>query len=236
LTLSIYSRIKDNSSATGLWLGAATLIKLYPVALLPAFFNRGRWKMPATFAAIVIFGYSCYASVGSAVFGFLPAYAQEEGLETGGRYFLLTLANRTFHTSILPLVYVSACGAAMVMLCVWAFRRGSHRYAFISSALVIATMLNIFYSPHYPWYFLWLLPYLTIVPWRPAFYLVTAATFLFATNLGAAGEPMYRLNVLLYSGFALMAAYDLLTRFPRRSFVNYSESLPATLIADPRNT
>ena len=71
-------------------------------------------------------------------------------------------------------------------------------------------MLNVFYSPHYPWYYLWLLPYLAIVPWRPAFYLVAASTYLFGTNLGAPGEPMYHLNILLYSGFVFMLAYNLL--------------------------
>jgi len=100
----------------------------------------------------------------------------------------------------------------MIGVCIWALRRGSKPYAFIFSALVIATMLNIVYSPHYPWYFLWLLPFVTIVPWRPAFYLVAASAFLFGTNLGTPGEPMYRLNILLYSGFAFMLAYDLVAR------------------------
>jgi hypothetical protein len=76
--------------------------------------------------------------------------------------------------------------------------------------------LDVFYSPHYPWYFLWLLPYLTIVPWRPAFYLVAASTYLFGTNLGTPGEPMYHLNILLYFGFAFMLAYDLLVRLSLR--------------------
>jgi alpha-1,6-mannosyltransferase len=243
LTLCIYARLRHQPAATGAWLGAATLVKLYPATLLPALFDRShsspaKWKMPAIFAAVVGIGYACYSSVGSAVFGFLPAYAQEEGLETGGRYFLLKLTNRTLHASIPPLVYVAACGIGMMALCFWAWRRANQPYAFIFSALVIATMLNICYSPHYPWYFLWLLPYLAIVPWRPAFYLVTAAAFLFATNLGAAGEPMYKLNILLYSGFVFMLGYDFLSRFPKRFAVNSKIATldPAALIANARNS
>jgi hypothetical protein len=57
---------------------------------------------------------------------------------------------------------------------------------------------------------------LTIVPWRPAFYLVTAATYLFGTNLGAPGEPMYRLNTLLYAGLLFMVGYDWLARLSIR--------------------
>jgi len=217
LTLAIYARLKNYSAATGVWVGAATLIKLYPAALLPAFFQRSKWSMPAIFAASVAIGYACYSSVGNAVFGYLPGYAREEGIESGNRFFLLTLADHGLHTAASPTVYVASCVVIMAAICIWALRRGSQPCAFIFSALLIATMLNVFYSPHYPWYFLWLVPYLAIVPWRPAFYLATVATYLFATNLGAPGEPMYHLNVLLYSGFAFMLGYEVCARVARGS-------------------
>jgi alpha-1,6-mannosyltransferase len=222
LTLAIYARMRDQPSETGLWLGIAALTKMYPAALLPAFFQsakcpRFKWKMPAMFAIVVGLGYTCYSSVGSAIFGYLPGYAQEEGLESGDRYFLLSLANRTSHITASPLIYIGVAATCMIGLSIWALRRGSKPYAFIFSALVIATMLNIFYSPHYPWYFLWLLPYVAIIPWRPAFYLIAASTYLFGTNLGAPGEPMHHLNVLLYSGFAFMLAYDFIARQSKRS-------------------
>jgi len=206
LALAVYARLKNKSGWTGAWLAAATLVKLYPAALLPAFFQRGKWRMPAVFAAIVVAGYACYSSVGPGVFGFLPAYAQEEGLDSGARYFLLAFANRNLRFSLTPAAYVFIGALVMAAICLWAIRRGDRRKAFVFSALVVATALNVLYSPHYPWYFLWLLPYLAIVPWRPAFYLATAATYLFATNLGAPGEPMYHLNTLLYGGFAFMLA------------------------------
>jgi hypothetical protein len=216
LTIAIYSRLRNNSAAAGAWLALATLTKLYPAALLPAFFHKGKWKMPAIFAAIVAIGYACYSSVGLGVFGYLPGYAQEEGLDSGTRFFLLALANRTLHASLPTLSYLALCALVMAAICLWALRRGGHPYAFILSALVIATVLNLLYSPHYPWYFLWLLPYLAIVPWRPAFYLVAASTYLFGTSLGAPGEPIYHLNILLYAGFAFMLACDLMARLSLR--------------------
>lgn len=238
LTIAIYARLKNRSGATGAWLGLATLTKLYPAALLAAFFQREKWRMPAAFASIIFIGYACYSSVGLGVFGYLPGYAQEEGLDSGTRFFLLTLANRTLHAAIPMAAYIALCAIVMATLCIWALWRGSKPYAFIFSALILATMLNIFYSPHYPWYFLWLLPYLAVIPWRPAFYLVTAATYLFGTNLGAAGEPMYHLNVLLYGGFAFMLGLDLLTRLPkRRALLSSTSALEATpLIANARNS
>jgi hypothetical protein len=240
LTLAVYARLKNNPGWTGAWLGAATLTKLYPAALLPAFFQKSKWRMPAIFTAIVALGYACYSSVGLGVFGFLPAYAQEEGIKTGDRYFLLSLANRTLHNSVPPLAYVAVCALIMAGIFAWALRQGSKPGAFIFPALVIATILNALYSPHYPWYYLWLLPYLAIVPWRPAFYLVAASTYLFGTNLGAPGEPMYHLNILLYSGLAFMLGYDLLGRTARRS-AHQAESNPAPAgsfiaAADMRNS
>jgi hypothetical protein len=229
LTLAVYARLKDRPGQTGLWLGIATLTKMYPAALLPAFFQnakcpRYKWKMPAMFAIVVGLGYTCYSSVGSSVFGYLPGYAQEEGLESGDRYFLLGFVNRTFHLTASPWIYLGVAAATMVALSIWALRQGNRHYAFIFSALVIATVLNILYSPHYPWYFLWLLPYAAIVPWRPAFYLLAASTYLFGTNLGAPGEPMFHLNVLLYSGFAFMLAYDFVASRWARSALHLVEA------------
>jgi hypothetical protein len=238
LAAAIYAQLTNNSAGTGAWLAAATLVKLYPAALLPAFLQRGKWSMPTVFAAIVGAGYACYSSVGKAVFGFLPAYAQEEGLNSGARYFLLTLMNRSLHIPASPVAYIVLCGLIMAALCLWALRRGSRRWAFVFSALVIATVLNVLYSPHYPWYFLWLLPYVAIVPWRPAFYLVAAATYLFGTNLGAPGEPMYHLNLLLYGGFAFMLACELIPQISQRLTLNASDRLvsgPTTLIGTAVN-
>jgi hypothetical protein len=239
LTLAIYARLRNKSGWTGGWLGAATLVKLYPAALLPAFFQLGKWRMPAVFAAVVAAGYACYSSVGKAVFGFLPAYAQEEGLDSGARYFLLAFADRNLRFTLTPAAYVFLCGFIMAALCLWALRVGIERSAFIFSALVLATTLNVLYSPHYPWYFLWLLPYLAIVPWRPAFYLATAAAYLFATNLGAPGEPMYRLNLLLYGGFAFMLMLDSTKSASFRAtlrFNNFSRAVHASLNDETANT
>jgi alpha-1,6-mannosyltransferase len=217
LSLALYACLRMRASQAGAWLGAATLVKMYPLALLPAMlalpFRRREYKIIATTVGVILLGYACYASVGTGVFGFLPEYAQEEGLETGGRYFPLKFINRSLHSALPANLYLGFCGVLMLVICIWAMRRGNRKHAVIFSSLVIATVLNLCFAPHYPWYFLWLLPALTIYPWRPAFYLVSAATFLFSTQLGAPGEPTYLLNKALYGGFFLMLGYDLLLRY-----------------------
>ncbi len=222
IALAFYARLKQRPGFVGAWLGAATLIKLYPFVLLPALFRRGEWRMIAVLSATVALGYACYASVGSAVVGFLPTYAQEEGIDSGGRYFLLTLARRTLHTSVPAFPYVVVCAAVLLCLSYVAFRRDSQQTAFIFWSLVIATAANLCFSPHYPWYLLWLLPALTIVPWLPALYLVVASTYLFATRLAMPGEPMYHLNMWLYGGFLCMLGYDLCLRWIERRKLHIS--------------
>ncbi len=214
IAMALYTSLRGKSSQSGAWLGAATLVKMYPLVLLPALLRlplrRKQWRTIAFTFAVIGSGYLCYASVGAGVFGFLPVYAQEEGLETGSRYFPLTYINRLCHCSIPTGYYIALCALVMLALCLWALRRGSQAHHVIFSTLLIATVLNLCYAPHYPWYFLWLLPGLTIYPWRPAFFLVIAATFLFATQLGAPGEPLFLLNKLLYGGFLVMLVYGFL--------------------------
>ena len=92
IALALLARYRRQPILTGLFLGLAIMTKMYPLVLLPALFRRGEYKMPATVAAVIAIGYACYSSVGMHVFGFLGGYAQEEGIETGARYFLLELA------------------------------------------------------------------------------------------------------------------------------------------------
>ena len=214
LTLAFCAVLLQQPARAGGWLGAATLVKLYPVVLLAAVCGYPvRWygrRVVGAVAGVVLFGYACYVSVGAGVFGFLPSYAQEEGIRSGERYFPLTFVNRTLHASIPTAAYIVFCAAVMGSVAVWAMRRRVTPADTIFSALVIATVATLCFAPHYPWYFLWLLPCLTVSPWLPALYLVIASTFLFATQLGAPGEPLYLLNKLLYGGFFAVLAYDLL--------------------------
>ena len=94
LTFAILFRYRRQPVLTGLFLGMAVLTKFYPLVLFPAFYQRGDWKMPATVAGLAAATYAIYLSAGTMVFGFLGGYAQEEGMETGARYFLYEWAQK----------------------------------------------------------------------------------------------------------------------------------------------
>jgi len=103
--------------------GLAVMTKFYPLVLLPALFRRGEYRMPATLAAVIAFGYACYSGAGMHVFGFLRGYAQEEGMETGTRYFLLELTQHApgLH-GISTGMYLAFAGLVFAVLTVWCWQ------------------------------------------------------------------------------------------------------------------
>ena len=226
ISLALLARLTNRDNLAGGWLGAAALVKLYPIALLPAF-SRG-WRWPPAWVAfgVTAAGYLLYLRVGAAVLGFLPSYAQEEGMKSGTRYFPLAFLDRTLHVTIPTSAYLAMCVAAFGALAWWAYRRGATPEACVSSGLVLATALTLCFSPHYSWYFLWLLPFLTLWPWRPAFFLVLAPTYLLTTKLGVPGESMYQLNCLLYGGFFALLAYDWLSDHAPKLLTRKTTEIP----------
>ncbi len=211
IALALLWGLRDKPLGASAWLAGAALVKLYPAALLPALARR-RWLAAGLlFFGVLAAGYLPYLSVGKLVLGFLPDYAKEEGMNTGERYFPLAWAGRVLRFHPAPGVYLVFCAAALAGLALWALRRGRRLPApvCVSSGLLLATALNLCFSPHYPWYFLWLLPFLPLWPWRPALYIVTAVTYMLATKLGAPGEGIYQMNVRLYGGFFIFLLIDL---------------------------
>ena len=210
LALLLYVRRKP--SATGLALAGATLIKLYPIALFPVLYRRSNWrnwKMPAVVLAVIAAGYACYASVGIHVLGFLPEYAKEEGLESGSRYFLLTLARHTLRRETLPTAAFYATAAFILLglaLLAW-LKSESGSLTAIGFCFALATALMLLFSSHYPWYYLWLLPFVCLIPYVPMLYFVTACFYLYTTELANPGPAMYYMFEWLYATTAVLALW-----------------------------
>jgi hypothetical protein len=214
IALALLFYIRHKPAATGIALGVATLVKLYPIALFPALYRRSDWrdwKMPAAVAAIVAAAYACYLSVGRHVLGFLPEYAKEEGLESGSRYFLLTLARHGLHWEALPTAAFYGFAALLLLgLAVWAWVRSEvSPLAAIRCCFVIAAVFMLLFSSHYPWYYLWLLPFLSLIPYVPMLYFTTACFYLYTTQLANPGPAMYYMFEWLYATTALLALWCL---------------------------
>ena len=214
VVLALWMRKRDSPVLTGVALAGATLVKLFPVVLFPALYRRGDWKMPAAFFASVFFGYLPYLGVGTVVMGFLPGYLQEEGFQGGWGIFLPSLVERlrpSWHLDGTAYLLV----ASIVLLAVglrFSFRRSDDGNGYIAAAITLATIFLIFLSPHYPWYFLWVVPMLCFHPYIPTLYLTVICFVLYEALLQATGPLLFRVNILLYLPFALLAILGLLLR------------------------
>jgi alpha-1,6-mannosyltransferase len=212
IALALLFYIRHKPVATGLALAGATLIKLYPIALFPALYRRSEWRnwrMPAIVAGVVAAGYACYASVGTHVLGFLPEYAKEEGLESGSRYFLLTLARHVLRWETLPTGAFYAFAALLLLaLAIWVWLTNeANAWSAIRCSFVLATALMLLFSSHYPWYYLWLLPFVCMIPYVPMLYFTTACFYLYTTQLANPGAAMYYMFEWLYATTALLALW-----------------------------
>jgi len=133
IALALLARYRKQPILTGLFLAIAILLKFYPLVLFPALYRRGDFKIPATVLAVVALAYAAYASVGMLVFGFLGGYAQEEGITTGTRYFLLELAQRipALH-NLTPTSYIIFCAAVFAAILWWCWQtadqQGNNRH------------------------------------------------------------------------------------------------------------
>ena len=210
VALALLARRREQESLTGALLASAALVKLFPLVLLPAFYRRGSWRMPLAFCVTLAAGYLPYLSVGARrVLGFLPDYASEEGLRSGERFFLLQLARALCGEACVPqAAYIAFALVVMGVLAAWCLiRRESEERDYAARAALLATAFTVLLSPHYTWYFAWLVAFLCVVRARFLAALVcltTAAFMLYGTWLGDAPAQMLRLNLSIYLPFALL--------------------------------
>ena len=225
VTLAILFRHREQPVLTGVFLGLAVMTKFYPLVLLPALYKRGDWKMPATFIAICGLSYLPYLSVGKLVFGFLLGYTKEEGIDSGARFFLLEWVQSLSALEHLPVfVYLVFCATVLGAISLWAWRRASGvsvdsghapsgtSPAFLRAAMLLAFALMLLFSPHYPWYIVWLIPLFTLVPNLPLLAYSMAFFYLFTTALADPGAKMFLLNKILYGMTALVFLLHLAVR------------------------
>jgi alpha-1,6-mannosyltransferase len=229
ISLALLARLRRLPVLTGLFLGIAILLKLYPLVLFPALYRRGDWKMPAAVAGVVAMGYAAYSGVGVLVFGFLGGYVKEEGMATGARYFLLELAQRVpgVH-GLSTTAYFVFCAVVFTGIIWWCWKiAGSdgtnHRSPFASGGVAdflapsfaLASALMFLFSPHYAWYIVWLIPFFTLMPNLPILTYVLGFFYLYTTALAEPGPKMFLANEIIYASvFTALIIQLVLDRWP----------------------
>jgi alpha-1,6-mannosyltransferase len=213
---ALWAMRRGRSGLAGLFLAGATLTKLYPAVLLPALYRRWGWTMPTAFAAAIVVGYLPFIGVGWQIFGFLPGYAGEEGFDVSGTGFYLLgllrqlpplagLNGRAY--AVAAVAILAALGAAIV----FARARDAARAPF-AAATVLATTLVVLVSPHYPWYFAWLIVFACFLRSLALLWLTTMCLLLYLVPVEShIVRDAHRLAVesMIYGPFAALAVMDL---------------------------
>jgi alpha-1,6-mannosyltransferase len=211
LLAALLARGRGRSALAGAALGLAALFKLYPLVLFPALWRPRDWRMPLALAATIAVGYLPYLGVGWGVLGFLPAYVREEGLQSGSRYYLLQLAESISGVQLSPAFYLVPAGLALAALSIWVCLRRQPEDGVARGSVLLATAAVLAFSPHYAWYFAWLLPLAALTSCMAVLLLGVTSFSLYWFLLAESASTVLYTGSLIFLPFALL----LLFRAPR---------------------
>lgn len=213
--------------ASGALLAAATLVKFYVAAVLPALLWLGGRRSPslvAAFGLTAVTAYLPYLGVGAGVLGYLPGYLEEEGFESGRRFHLLARLEELIGDLALGPVasstwYPALVALAMGGLAAWCVRRppASVRATLDRVALLLVALM-VLTSPTYPWYLVLLLPLVPLASpavAAPAAVMCAAAPLLYL-QWWLPSSPGWPRDLTWGLGAAALAGSALVVRRSRR--------------------
>lgn len=163
------SRVKGRDGLTGLLLGVATAIKLYPVLLLPVLWRtreengafRPTLSTPLTFLAGFLIPYLPYLSAGTGVIGFLPDYLKEQS--NPGLAFLIGLLAQEVGAHpeqiILLILFITL---AVIYFVLFYLRPPANGMVAIRRCIWPIGAFTLLTQNLFPWYMLWLVPLLAL--------------------------------------------------------------------------
>jgi hypothetical protein len=220
LALALWARQREAAALVGIALAAAALVKFFPAVVFPALWRRGDWKMPVVAALSAAIAYLPFLGAGRAVFGFLPGYVREEGLQSSTGFFLWNLLKSAVPAladlGVLPyLVLAAAVMAALAVKIVWRDKSADRS---IASAIPLAVAAMVLFSPHYAWYFAWIVPFLCVAPQASMLYLTAAAPLLYLVPGGPDPQgARMTVQAAIYGPFAALLAVELWRRRAARA-------------------
>jgi hypothetical protein len=208
IVLAAFLWVRGRSGGTGVALAAATLMKIFPIALVPAFFDWRRWRVLIWYVGVVALVYLPFAlQAGFGVLGHLPQFLRDPGEIFNPSVMGVLLYVAQFFTGA-PTVWVSRIGrAAMVIVLTAVVRQHVHRPTdLLASIWVVAAALALLTLTLHPWYLLWLLPFLAVQP-KPAWvYLSGAVVLSYAFYLTPSEPVRVAIALLEYVPFIVLLA------------------------------
>lgn len=167
--LAVLAATRGRQGLAGIALAAAALVKYFPLVLAPALWRRWGWRMPVAAAATIMALYVPYLPGGGAgggrqLIGNLPGHLAAEGYAEGHGFHLIWLLQTLGLPAPGGTWYTVAAIAALAALGAGILFRQKPEAVDPRHLLVLAAALVFLASPHYPWYFAWLVPLLVLSP------------------------------------------------------------------------
>jgi len=223
MALAFLAWQKRSNLGAGFTLACATLVKLFPLVLVPAMLKRGRWTIAPVFAATIVIGYVAYLSVGpTAVLGAIPGYTHEMGLISGQQFYALSLVRKLFGLELPAIAYLVFTVLVMAAIGVWVLLKQNEDA--LKHGMILATAATVLFAPHFSWYFCWLVYFLCFTPRLALFYLTVASFILYATWLGDSPGEMFVINSLIYLPALLIAVVESMWRLQWLTKQDFSEA------------
>ncbi len=202
------------------------LVKPTALLALPVFWRPWDWRLPLAVAAIAVLAYLPYLSVGSGVLGFLPGYIEEEGLVSGSGFKLLWLLEQV--TGPIPsgsTIYIAISALVLAALAIAVgFRSDRSEPASLRALSWLLITFLVLFSPHYPWYFLVLVPFLALHSTATAWVLTTAGVLFYDLEPSRV-LPTYEVRITVFSLMTLAAlAWDLRAELRRPGAIPIGET------------
>src|SRR5262249_29202517 len=169
--------------------------------------------------------YLPFLNAGRAALGFLPGYLQEEGLQSGSGYFLWNLLRSVPALEhVGPALYLALAAATLLALAARSLLPAQGNY--LASAMTMAVATMVLLSPHYPWYFAWIVPLACLTPRPSALYLTLACPLLYFVPGGPDPEgARMAFEWAIYGPFAALVAFELWRQRTARTGVSWIKGL-----------
>jgi alpha-1,6-mannosyltransferase len=205
LMLTIVAVVRGRQGVAGGLLAAAVLTKYFPLVLAPALWRRWGWRMPVAFVVAAAILYAPYAAdAGLGVLGFLGGFHIVWILRD---YGLWAPSGRSYVA--IALLVLGALGVWTVA-CRRADQVRPAHLVLLAAAYTFAT------SPHYAWYFGWVIPLLAR-HLSPAVLGVTLLALLQNLPGNATWLTQTWFYTTIFGGFAALAVAESAWRWRRRT-------------------
>jgi hypothetical protein len=194
-----WAALRAQYALAGALLGLGALVKLYPSALLPLLPMAGWPAAWSAFLVIVVLGYAPAWLAGTPVVGSLPRYVSEE-------YF-----NPGLLRSVLNVPALSLAVAGLWVIFVSATRRD---WSLSGRAVLLIGGLTLLSPNIFPWYAVWLVPFLAVAPSAPWIAFTGSVMFAYAFFLQQPWAVPPWARVVEFVPLAMGALYWLVKRCP----------------------